>query len=140
MANTDELNLINFSVGEPSKVLMDKYLKIVKEFVDSNDQVSIDKTKKEVDNTTLIENLPLVSCSAASDQVDVPKQSQKKEEPEPPQHQNFIFDDCIKDCERAVERGKELRSDYKMIARALTRKGTALAKMAKCITQILTCH
>ena len=38
MANTDELNLINFSVGEPSKVLMDKYLKIVKEFVDSNDQ------------------------------------------------------------------------------------------------------
>ncbi|KAG4947298.1 hypothetical protein JHK87_043305 [Glycine soja] len=139
MANTDEPNLINFSsVGEPSKVLMDK--------VGIKRRVSIDKTKKEVDNTTLIENLPLVSCSAASDQVDVPKQSQKKEEPEPPQHQNFIvnepkrFDDCIKDCERAVERGKELRSDYKMIARALTRKGTALAKMAKCITQILTCH
>ncbi|KAH1202196.1 Hsp70-Hsp90 organizing protein 1 [Glycine max] len=42
------------------------------------------------------------------------------------------FEDCIKDCEKAVERGKELRSDYKMIARALTRKGTALAKMAKC--------
>ena len=30
-----------------------------------------------------------------------------------------------------MERGRELRSDYKMIARALTRKGTALAKMAK---------
>ncbi|KAG5138292.1 hypothetical protein JHK82_023023 [Glycine max] len=39
MANTDEPNLINFSsVGEPSKVLMDKYLKILKEFVASNDQ------------------------------------------------------------------------------------------------------
>ncbi|KAG5028267.1 hypothetical protein JHK87_011781 [Glycine soja] len=42
------------------------------------------------------------------------------------------FEDCIKDCEKAIERGRELRSDYKMIARALTRKGTALAKMAKC--------
>jgi stress-induced-phosphoprotein 1 len=31
-----------------------------------------------------------------------------------------------------VERGRELRADYKMIARALTRKGTALAKLAKC--------
>jgi stress-induced-phosphoprotein 1 len=29
-----------------------------------------------------------------------------------------------------VERGRELRADYKMIARALTRKGTALAKLA----------
>ncbi|CAK9171146.1 unnamed protein product [Ilex paraguariensis] len=41
------------------------------------------------------------------------------------------FEDCIKDCDKAVERGRELRSDFKMIARALTRKGTALAKMAK---------
>jgi stress-induced-phosphoprotein 1 len=31
-----------------------------------------------------------------------------------------------------VERGRELRADYKMIARALTRKGTALAKLARC--------
>lgn len=30
-----------------------------------------------------------------------------------------------------MERGRELRSDYKMVARALTRKGTALVKMAK---------
>lgn len=37
----------------------------------------------------------------------------------------------MKDCDKAVERGRELRSDYKMIARALTRKGTALVKMAK---------
>ncbi|XP_020216657.1 hsp70-Hsp90 organizing protein 1 [Cajanus cajan] len=41
------------------------------------------------------------------------------------------YEECIKDCDKAVERGRELRSDYKMIARALTRKGTALVKMAK---------
>ncbi|KAI3828881.1 hypothetical protein L1987_02992 [Smallanthus sonchifolius] len=41
------------------------------------------------------------------------------------------YDECIKDCEKAVERGRELRSDYKMVARALTRKGSALVKMAK---------
>ncbi|CAA7054438.1 unnamed protein product [Microthlaspi erraticum] len=40
--------------------------------------------------------------------------------------------ECIEDCDKAVERGRELRSDFKMIARALTRKGSALAKMAKC--------
>lgn len=43
----------------------------------------------------------------------------------------FQYEECIKDCDKAVERGRELRSDYKMIARALTRKGTALVKMAK---------
>ncbi|KAH6818098.1 stress-inducible protein [Perilla frutescens var. frutescens] len=42
------------------------------------------------------------------------------------------FEDGIKDCDKAVDRGRELRSDYKMVARALTRKGTALVKMAKC--------
>lgn len=41
------------------------------------------------------------------------------------------YDDCIKDCDKAVERGRELRADYKMIARALTRKGTAMGKTAK---------
>ncbi|KAL2490048.1 Hsp70-Hsp90 organizing protein 3 [Forsythia ovata] len=41
------------------------------------------------------------------------------------------YEDCIKDCDKAVERGRELRLDFKMIARALTRKGTALVKMAK---------
>ncbi|KAL3647282.1 Hsp70-Hsp90 organizing protein 2 [Castilleja foliolosa] len=44
------------------------------------------------------------------------------------------YEDCIKDCDQAVERGRELRSDYKMVARALTRKGSALVKMAKCST------
>ncbi|KAL8539720.1 hypothetical protein ACS0TY_001363 [Phlomoides rotata] len=42
------------------------------------------------------------------------------------------YEDCIKDCEKAVERGRELRTDYTMIAKALTRKGSALVKMAKC--------
>lgn len=44
----------------------------------------------------------------------------------------FQYDKCIEDCDKAVERGRDLRSDFKMIARALTRKGTALVKMAKC--------
>ncbi|KAL2489631.1 Hsp70-Hsp90 organizing protein 3 [Forsythia ovata] len=44
----------------------------------------------------------------------------------------FQYEDCIKDCNKAVERGRELRSDFKMVARALTRKGTALMRMAKC--------
>ncbi|KAL9664037.1 hypothetical protein QQ045_019434 [Rhodiola kirilowii] len=42
------------------------------------------------------------------------------------------YEDCIKDCDRAVERGRELRVDFKMVAKALTRKGTAFVKMAKC--------
>uniref|UniRef100_A0A1J3IQJ2 Hsp70-Hsp90 organizing protein 3 n=1 Tax=Noccaea caerulescens TaxID=107243 RepID=A0A1J3IQJ2_NOCCA len=42
------------------------------------------------------------------------------------------YEECIEDCDKAVERGRELRSDFKMIARALTRKGSALVKMAKC--------
>ncbi|ERM94729.1 hypothetical protein AMTRI_Chr03g143920 [Amborella trichopoda] len=42
------------------------------------------------------------------------------------------YEECIKDCDKAVERARELRSDYKIIARALTRKGSALVKLAKC--------
>ncbi|KAH7863951.1 hypothetical protein Vadar_023927 [Vaccinium darrowii] len=42
------------------------------------------------------------------------------------------YEECIQDCDKAVERGRELRSDFKMVARALTRKGTALVKLAKC--------
>ncbi|MQL81309.1 hypothetical protein Taro_013769 [Colocasia esculenta] len=42
------------------------------------------------------------------------------------------YEECINDCDKAVERGRELHSDFKMIARALTRKGTALVKLAKC--------
>ncbi|KAJ9173436.1 hypothetical protein P3X46_016571 [Hevea brasiliensis] len=42
------------------------------------------------------------------------------------------YEECIEDCDKAVERGRELRSDFKMISRALTRKGTTLVKIAKC--------
>lgn len=42
------------------------------------------------------------------------------------------YEECNQDCDKAVERGRELRSDFKMVARALTRKGTALVKLAKC--------
>ncbi|KAK3261357.1 DNA binding protein, partial [Cymbomonas tetramitiformis] len=38
------------------------------------------------------------------------------------------FDDCIKDCDTAFEKGRELRIDFKLVARALSRKGTALTK------------
>lgn len=39
------------------------------------------------------------------------------------------FEGCIADCDEAVDRGRELRTDYKLIARAMTRKGNALVKM-----------
>ncbi|KAF8111123.1 hypothetical protein N665_0076s0119 [Sinapis alba] len=42
------------------------------------------------------------------------------------------YNECIEDCDKVVEKGTELGSDYKMLARALTRKGTAFVKMAKC--------
>lgn len=38
------------------------------------------------------------------------------------------YDACIKDCDEAVEKGREVRADYKIIGKALTRKGNALAK------------
>lgn len=38
------------------------------------------------------------------------------------------YDDCIATCNTAVERGRELRADYKQVAKALTRKGNALVK------------
>ena len=45
---------------------------------------------------------------------------------------------CIEDCEKAIERGRELRTDYKLIARAMTRKGNALMKMGELEEAILT--
>ena len=38
------------------------------------------------------------------------------------------YDACVAQCDAAVERGRELRVDYKAVARAMTRKGNALAK------------
>lgn len=41
------------------------------------------------------------------------------------------YDAAIADCDKAVERGRELRADYSLVARALARKGNALAKQGK---------
>jgi tetratricopeptide (TPR) repeat protein len=38
------------------------------------------------------------------------------------------YDDCIADCDTAVDKARELRADYKVIGKALTRKGNALVK------------
>mmetsp|Transcript_40369 Transcript_40369/g.89645 ORF Transcript_40369/g.89645 Transcript_40369/m.89645 type:complete len:579 (+) Transcript_40369:115-1851(+) len=39
------------------------------------------------------------------------------------------WDKVVEDCEKAIERGRELRADFKLIARAMTRKGSALVQM-----------
>ena len=41
------------------------------------------------------------------------------------------YDECVKCCDDAVEKGRELRVDYKLVARAMTRKGNALVKQGK---------
>lgn len=41
------------------------------------------------------------------------------------------YEAAIKDCDDAVSRGRELRADYALIARALARKGTALTKLGR---------
>ncbi|KAL6773689.1 HOP1 [Auxenochlorella protothecoides x Auxenochlorella symbiontica] len=38
------------------------------------------------------------------------------------------YDECIADCDTAIARGREVRADYKLMARAMARKGNALAK------------
>jgi len=39
------------------------------------------------------------------------------------------FERCMEDCDRAVERGREVRADYKLVAKAMQRKGSALVKL-----------
>jgi stress-induced-phosphoprotein 1 len=41
------------------------------------------------------------------------------------------YEAAIKDCDTAVDKGRELRADYALIARALARKGTALVKLGR---------
>jgi hypothetical protein len=41
------------------------------------------------------------------------------------------FEACAADCDAAVSRGRELRSDYALIGRALSRKGNALVKLGR---------
>ena len=50
------------------------------------------------------------------------------------------YDKCIADCDSAVEKGRELRADYKVIARALTRKANALAKQERYEEAVQTYH
>jgi stress-induced-phosphoprotein 1 len=38
------------------------------------------------------------------------------------------YDECIAVCETAVERGREVRADFKLIARAFGRMGSASVK------------
>lgn len=38
------------------------------------------------------------------------------------------WDECITRCAEAVEKGRELRADYKLIAKAMTRQGNALVQ------------
>ena len=41
------------------------------------------------------------------------------------------FDACIGDCDAAIEKGRSIRADYTVIAKAMTRKGNALVKQGK---------
>lgn len=56
------------------------------------------------------------------------------------QFEKAAYPECVADCEKAVERGRELRADYKMVAKALTRKGNALVKMDRLDDAISTYH
>jgi hypothetical protein len=42
------------------------------------------------------------------------------------------YQECVKDCDEAVERGRELNADHKLIAKALSRKASALLELASC--------
>ncbi|KAF8249057.1 TPR-like protein [Wilcoxina mikolae CBS 423.85] len=39
------------------------------------------------------------------------------------------YDGCIKECERAIEEGRDMRADFKLVAKAFGRIGTAYQKM-----------
>ncbi|GAX84944.1 hypothetical protein CEUSTIGMA_g12365.t1 [Chlamydomonas eustigma] len=41
------------------------------------------------------------------------------------------YDACIADCDEAIQRGRDIRADFKIIAKALTRKGSALMQQDK---------
>ncbi|KAK3131705.1 hypothetical protein QOZ80_6AG0510180 [Eleusine coracana subsp. coracana] len=42
------------------------------------------------------------------------------------------YKDCVRDCDEAVERGREISADHKLIAKALLRKASALLEDASC--------
>lgn len=42
------------------------------------------------------------------------------------------YKECVRDCDEAVDRGRELNADHKLIAKALSRKASALLEVASC--------
>lgn len=56
------------------------------------------------------------------------------------QFEKGSYEECIADCDQAVERGRELRADYKLVAKAFTRKGNALVKTDKLPEAISVYH
>ncbi|TVU12422.1 hypothetical protein EJB05_46066 [Eragrostis curvula] len=42
------------------------------------------------------------------------------------------YTECVRDCDEAAERGRELNADRKLIAKALSRKASALLELATC--------
>ncbi|RCV20521.1 hypothetical protein SETIT_4G062500v2 [Setaria italica] len=42
------------------------------------------------------------------------------------------YQECVRDCDEAARRGRELRADNKLIAKALSRKASALLELAGC--------
>jgi hypothetical protein len=45
---------------------------------------------------------------------------------------HFQYKECVRDCEGAVERGRDLSAANKLIAKALLRKASALLELATC--------
>ena len=41
------------------------------------------------------------------------------------------YEQCIEDCDKAVERGRDLKLDYKLVGKALTRKANAQVKQER---------
>jgi len=44
----------------------------------------------------------------------------------------FQYKECVRDCDDAVRRGRELGAENKLIAKALWRKASALLELADC--------
>jgi hypothetical protein len=42
------------------------------------------------------------------------------------------YKECVRDCDEAVKRGRDLSADNKLVAKALLRKASALLELAAC--------
>jgi hypothetical protein len=45
---------------------------------------------------------------------------------------HFQYQECVRDCDEAARRGREFRADNKLLAKALSRKASALLELAGC--------